>query len=81
MTWDGLSSPIGTNIWSDGRGIYFSSGDNQYSLSVLPEEYRYKTGGVWSTRTIDALYLKENGAWKEIATGDLPGNNYIHKEV
>ena len=69
-------------MWTDKKGIYFSSGSNQYSLAMLPEEFRYKVGGVWSTRSINALLQKKGDVWAEISTSDLPaGVNYICKEV
>ena len=45
MTWSGLSSFNGSNIWTNGNDIYYSSSSNQYRLN----------GNTWETMTWSGL--------------------------
>lgn len=59
-TWSGLMSLDfdGTNIWTDGTDIYYSSGTNQYVLD--------KSTSTWSTKTWQGLtsFTGQN-VWKD----------------
>ncbi len=46
-TWTGLTNFHGSNVWTDGTNIYYSSSSNQYVLD--------KTTSAWSTKTWTGL--------------------------
>ncbi len=57
-TWNGFTSFSGTNIWTDGKDIYYSSGSNQYVL--------HKATSTWSAKTWNGLTsFTGNSIWTD----------------
>ena len=63
-TWSGLTDFEGSNIWTDGNNIYYSSSTNQYVLDIATS--------TWNTKTWNGLTSFDgNNIWTD-------GNNIYH---
>ena len=57
-TWNGLNKPDGKLVWTDGTGIYYSSGTSQYVLD--------KSTSTWSAKTWNGLSnFDGNRIWRD----------------
>ena len=65
-TWNGLTNFTGSNVWTDGNNIYYSSGSNQYILD--------KSTFTWSAKTWDITDLSGSDVWTD-------GDNLYYSSV